>query len=152
MSWLTWIANRLNGRLIYYQNDKGENVEGLMRFSPVAYVPKKERGWCMYLHRFCSRDFDGHHNHPWAWSVSIVLKGGYTESRVTSHPACHSTRRVRWFNFLRSTDYHRIEELHGETWTLFFCGPLTGKSWGFLMPGRGHVHWETRIAERKLEF
>lgn len=116
----------------------------------------------IYLHNFLTPDGDGHHNHPWHWSFSLVLWGSYTEERLewpfpaggnyrpcSIAPAVRS-RRVRWFNWLPPGRYHRIVALHGRVWTLFFCGPLTGKGWGFWMPGRGHVPWKERLAERGL--
>lgn len=113
----------------------------------------------IYLHNFLTPDGDGHHNHPWAWSFSLVLWGSYTEEYFDTpggqriiQPAPR-TRTVRWFNWLPPGRYHRIVALHpraGSVWTLFFCGPLTGKGWGFWMPGRGHVPWKERLAERGL--
>lgn len=115
----------------------------------------------VYLHNFLTPDGDGHHNHPWTWSFSIVLRGSYTE-QVLRDPIRDADgeiwwdlieRRVRWFNWLPPGRYHRIVALHpraGSVWTLFFCGPLTGKSWGFWMPGRGHVPLKERLAERGL--
>lgn len=114
----------------------------------------------VYLHNFLSPDGDGHHNHPWKWSFSLVLWGSYTEellevdySRGIEMGRLVRARRVRWFNWLPPGRYHRIVALHhraGSVWTLFFCGPLTGKGWGFWMPGRGHVPWKERLAERGL--
>lgn len=161
---LTWIASKLKHREIFYMDDQGNNLLGLDRYGYAPYVPKKERGNVAYLHNFHSRDYDGHHSHPWKWAFSIVLKGSYTEERLIE-PSMISwegipgtgikgveVHHVRWFNILRAHDYHKIIELHGpDVWTLFVCGPLTGRSWGFWMPARGHVHWETRIKERKLE-
>ena len=114
----------------------------------------------VYLHHFLTPDGDGHHNHPWRWSFSLILWGSYTEeyfdapgADVLGYGARFSrarTRRVRWFNWLPPGRYHRIVALHGRVWTLFVCGPLTGKGWGFWMPGRGHVPWKKRLAERGL--
>lgn len=125
----------------------------------------------VYLHNFLTPDGDGHHNHPWTWSFSLILWGSYTEEYFTRTPPdctaaardgwCDNplhteyrspvrTRTVRWFNWLPPGRYHRIVALHGSVWTLFFCGPLTGKGWGFWMPGRGHVPWKERLAERGL--
>lgn len=115
-----------------------------------AIRPQYQSGfnaWRMYLHRFISPDGIGHHNHPWTWSFSIVLWGSYTEEYFdgpgphSSREFCHRvrTRRVRWFNWIPSMRYHRITELHGTCWTLFFCGPKLPSGWGFWIPGRGHV-------------
>jgi hypothetical protein len=122
--------------------------------------------WRAYLHHFMAPDDEGVHNHPFAWSFSIVLRGSYTEEIQhiwgdSPWPSRHP-RRVRWFNFIRADKYHRITELHpakpgGGVWTLFFAGPLarrdngTPLGWGFWLAGRGHVPWEVRDAERAAE-
>lgn len=116
-----------------------------------------DNAWRIYLHQFLTGDGDGHHNHPWRWSLSIVLWGSYTEEYFdlpegAGEPRSIHTRRVRWFNLIPARRYHRIIELHpgsGRVWTLFFSGPVVQK-WGFWVTGRGHVHWATRIAERGL--
>lgn len=111
------------------------------------------------LNRFHRRDIDRHlHNHPWKWAFSIVLCGEYDESRLVDDADeckrlyCAATgakpedvplelftrsRRVRRFNLLRGTDYHRINQLHGTVWTLFISGPkVTNVDWGFLVDGK----------------
>jgi hypothetical protein len=140
------IARRLKLRRILREN----NELYLDRYALKRYEPGNERGLCIYLHNFLSHDEDGHHNHPWDWSFSVVIRGGYTEERFDpeSGETWRETHRAGGLNILRRGDYHRIEELHGDTWTLFVCGPLSGKSWGFWMPGRGHVPWRDRLRER----
>lgn len=109
----------------------------------------------LYLHRFFLGDSDdAPHSHPWPWSVSLVLWGGYTEERLIEVDGIKylKTRRV-WpltFNVFRAGDYHRVVKLHGkETWTLFLTGPKSS-SWGFWVFGRGHVEWRTRLRERGI--
>lgn len=136
------------------------NAPYLDRYSLRPQTPKsRDAGWRVYLHRFLSNDEDGHHNHPWGWSFSIILRGSYTEEYFDAPEAYDTpvsvthqvkTRRVRWFNFISSTRYHRIIELHGKVTTLFVCGPAL-QSWGFWMPGRGHVPWKIRLRERGLK-
>lgn len=105
------------------------------------------------LNHFHRQDIDRDlHNHPWKWALSIVLCGSYDETRV--HPDAEDycklykasgagqarrsdftyRRRVRWWNLLRDTDYHKVDKLHGDVWTFFISGPKTpdGK-WGFLV-------------------
>jgi hypothetical protein len=120
--------------------------------------------WRIYLQQFHGPDDEGHHNHPARWSFSLVLWGSYTEERLHADViGTHTeTRRVRWFNFLRSQAYHRITALHprrpgGSVWTLFFVGPTQldadgnePAGWGFWIPGRGHVDFRVRKAEREL--
>lgn len=129
--------------------------------------------WRVYLHHFLAADGAGHHNHPSRWSLSIVLRGSYTEEVLDityRHDLCCDgwcgaptpletvrTRRVRWWNWIPASKYHRITELHpgpGATgvWTLFICGPLTGEVWGFWENGRHVPHTErehTRVVEQK---
>jgi hypothetical protein len=146
---LEWIASKMHLREIY----RLAPGDYLHRFGFTKFVDGPA-GHRRYLHHFLAEDDEGHHNHPWKWSFSIVLRGGYTEEYFDSRydmlfniPVL-SKRRVRWFNFIGPTKYHRITELHGDTWTLFFCGGLTGKGWGFWIPGRGHVDFKTRMQER----
>ena len=111
-------------------------------------------GWRVYLHRFWSNDLELH-DHPWRWSFSLILWGSYTERFADMLPWGElgpvRTRRVRWFNWIPSTRFHQIAELHGTVWTLFCCGPVHGKSWGFWVPGRGLIHHQTRFSQRGIE-
>lgn len=109
------------------------------------------------LHRFHVSDQDrALHNHPWKWAFSLILAGSYTEERMINKEdflkgkgklpnLWTQTKRKRWFNFLTDKDYHRVEELHGEVWTLFFCGPRK-QDWGFLVDGE-HIPHEVYLAE-----
>jgi hypothetical protein len=132
----------------------------LNRYSLRAQGPSGHNPWRVYLHQFHAPDGPGHHNHPSAWSFSIVLWGSYTEEvleylyipvgmsgagwrRLPGGPHVRQ-RRVRWFNWIAADRYHRIAELHPGPGTrgvitLFVCGPLTGRGWGFWRPGVGHV-------------
>jgi hypothetical protein len=74
------------------------------------------------------------HDHPWP-AVSLILRGSYDEERpVPCHHADECsvtvTKRVRWYNWLRVGDWHRITKLHGNVWTLFVSGERT-TTWGF---------------------
>ena len=92
------------------------------------------------------------HNHPYSWQLSLILAASYTEE--TYDPVTNTTkvRRRRFFNWIPSTKYHRIIEFHGECWTIFIHGPKTGKSWGFWVPGVGHVHnSQLQWVKEKLE-
>jgi len=98
------------------------------------------------LHHFHRPDAGPHlHNHPFRWAFSIVLSGSYRETRlrVGSTPVA---RRVRHFNLLTDRDYHMIQQLHGDVWTLFVVGPRV-QQWGFLVNGRhvdSHDHLRAR--------
>lgn len=143
----------------------------LDRYSIRKQRPSGQNQWRVYLHAFHAPDSEGHHNHPCRFGWAIVLRGSYTEEVLEECPMCVAhpigghvrSRRIRWFNWVPASKYHRIVTLHprrpGEAvWTLFFMGPLarhprTGapRGWGFWVPGRGHVPHEVREAERALE-
>ncbi len=122
------IISRLPYRLIEIDGDAY-----LLRFFPFRKTvrpPYDRSKWpAVYLHKFLRPDRDRElHSHPNKWSFSIILKGSYTEERRRGNEVF--TRRVRLFNFLGLQDFHRIDELHGDVWTLFFVGPKVS-SWGF---------------------
>ncbi len=114
----------------------------LNRIAIAGDLPKEPatRKVNVFLHQILMNDLDRHlHNHPWEWSYSLILSGGYTEERLT--PGGTRQRRMRpgMVNKLGPHDFHRILELHGEeTWTLFIGGPKT-LGWGFLVPEIGFV-------------
>lgn len=169
MRWLRllrWVSAHLSGYAI-----RGEDGSVyLWRFSVIGYEWRLP--CALFLHRFVRPDNEERgvlHTHPWKWSVSLVLSGGYTEERINREFAAgplasrfadaawrrrfkvwHLRRVLPWrLNVFRAGSAHRIAELHGECWTLFLVGPKAG-SWGFLVPGRGFVPWRERCAERGI--
>jgi len=120
---LLWLTARLPAREI-----RGEHSEPyLERYSLGGLF-----GWRVYLHRFLASDPDrGLHDHPWGWSVSLILAGGYSEVRDGA------LRRLfpGQVNLIRGHDFHRILLDEGdEAWTLFLHGPRV-KGWGFRRNG-----------------
>ncbi|HEB92340.1 MAG TPA: hypothetical protein ENI94_02520 [Gammaproteobacteria bacterium] len=120
-------------------------------------------GVTAYLHRFVARDADDWvHDHPWGWSVAIVLTGRYQEERLKwFDPAVGWTSvfrvlRAGRINIIRGQDFHRITDCQPETWTLFIHGPRR-KGWGFLEKSEAVVcyyqpydtavshQWHTRV-------
>lgn len=98
------------------------------------------------LHHFHRPDEDDcMHNHPWEWALALVLKGSYVETRMPPLEATR-TRVVRFFNFITQHDYHKIDSLKGDVWTLFITGPRL-QDWGFLTP-QGHVPWKEFLKRR----
>ena len=97
----------------------------------------------VYLHWFHSPDGDCLHDHPWAWWVSLVLWGGYTEAvKVSLGPLdglSLVTRRPGSLTCHGRGHAHRIESLHPtrQTWTLLAVGPHV-RRWGFFT-NRGWV-------------
>lgn len=100
------------------------------------------------LHHFLRSDDDrDHHNHPFRWSISLILAGGYTEERVLPDGRVR-TRRFRpgMWNVIRQNDFHRItlETAEHGCWTLFLAGHRVA-DWGFRDAVSGlfipHTRW-----------
>jgi len=93
----------------------------------------------IYLHHFYQSDPDRDlHNHPWRWSFSLILTGGYYEYR---HNAMHALsylepdvfdRKAPGFNYITGDTFHRVvlKDLKAGAWTIFVSGP-DEKDWGF---------------------
>lgn len=85
------------------------------------------------------------HDHPVTF-LSLVLRGGYSELRVTSWPVVDVVTH-RWFNVIRASqfDVHRITACDKGALTLCFMGPKT-REWGFHVPARikagGWIGWK----------
>lgn len=80
------------------------------------------------------------HDHPWNFA-SLVLKGGYTETRnrvawAWDEYKMVETVRRRWsWRTLRLDTCHTITEVHDDTWTLVFRGrKRSDRKWGFFTP------------------
>ena len=80
----------------------------------------------IYLHRFVACDEDGVHDHPFRYSMSLILAGWYWEDQWASR------RRQRWLNFIGPNKLHRVvlpESTGADVWTLFLHTPRV-KPWG----------------------
>jgi hypothetical protein len=106
--------------------------------------------WSLYLHRFHQPDVDrALHSHPWAWSLSFVLAGGYVEERLIDGEVVTREIRPFTFNWFGKDAFHRVSELRGkETWTLFLVGSKA-QSWGFLVDGT-YIPWRDYLRTRGL--
>lgn len=94
--------------------------------------------YSVFHHRIHTPDADRHcHDHPWIWSVALVLTGGYTERRDIGGSYNFRSYGVGDLNVLRPGDYHSIIDVLPDTTTLFVCG-REARRWGFLVDGR-HV-------------
>jgi hypothetical protein len=111
------------------------------------YLIPRNRFFNIYLHRFHGSDPGRHlHDHPW-WSLSIVLRGHYTEV-LPERPLARrygvwGNERVRLpgsFVLRRPTDQHTLVRVARPTWTLFLTGPRV-REWGFWENGEW-VPWE----------
>lgn len=111
------------------------------------------------LHYFHRPDVDAHpHSHPWKWAASLVLSGAYEETRVVDGELAWNNFRGEWmkptvtrlvsrFNKLTARDYHKVDKLHGEVWTLFVTGDRSpDDNWGFLVEDR-HVPWRKYLGK-----
>lgn len=86
----------------------------------------------VYLHQFHRSDDDeAVHSHPWAWAVSLVLSGGYSEERRTKTDSIER-RDVRppAINVIRHSDFHRVDLYEKDCWSIFVAGPRVS-DWGF---------------------
>jgi hypothetical protein len=106
----------------------------------------------LYVHKFWRSDDDGStHNHPWAWSIAIILAGGYREQRLdsTRKRLISRTFLPGMINIIRQDDYHRVDLLRDDSWSLFIAGPRVD-SWGFWdIAQQVHVPWRTFIARKR---
>lgn len=106
-------------------NDKGNPTETAVFTGGIFGVH-------VYLHRFHrSDDDDALHDHPWAWAVSLVLAGGYSEERRTKDDRVER-RSVRppAINVIRHKNFHRVDLFETDAWSIFIAGPRVD-SWGF---------------------
>lgn len=108
-------------------------------------------GLGLYIHKFHRSDDDFDlHNHPWSWALSIVLAGGYVEERRDGNDIVR-VRRVKPFsiNFIRATDFHRVDLIEKDAWSLFIAGPKIA-SWAFWNRDTGEtVPWREFIAKKR---
>lgn len=117
--------------------------------------PKPDAQWPsfpmgLYIHKFHRGDVDRElHNHPWRWALSFVVDGGYAEERRDGDRVTHRSIHPLSFNFLRSTDFHRVDLAGSHAWTLFLVGPKF-QAWGFW---NRHTHqytpWRDFLAKRQ---
>jgi hypothetical protein len=105
----------------------------------------------IYLHKFHRGDDDEEtHNHPWLWSVAIILSGGYYEYRLGNDNQLHRrTFLPGMINLIRGNDFHRVDLVGNESWSLFIAGPRVS-SWGFWdRKERRCVPWREFIARKR---
>lgn len=104
-------------------------------------------GLHLYLHRFHRSDGDNAlHSHPWSWAYALILAGGYREERRDElHVNTRIVRPGRIVS-LKNDDYHRVDLLENDSWSLFLAGPKAS-SWSFWDRFTGEVfHWRDFIA------
>ena len=135
------MAMAFPGRVIPRQGQKGP--EPYLHRHYLRKADVENHG--LFLHRFVASDDAGElHNHPWEWSRSFILSGSYREIRAHGS-ADRSAKPTRYtlvereerilsagdVNFLGWFDFHRVELLTPEVWTIFVHGPRI-QTWGFV--------------------
>lgn len=109
------------------------------------------------LHWILKPDPEPHlHDHPVTF-LSLILRGGYTETRAEScclleHcTICECEITHCWFNFIRAEprDRHTIVAVKPGTLTLCFMGPKR-REWGF-HTSEGWVYWKDYYAKQRAE-
>lgn len=109
-----------------------------------------EHPWDLYLHRFHRSDDDlALHNHPWRWALSLVLVGGYSEERRVGDRVVRRTVRPWSFNVVRGDDYHRVDLLEQDAWSLFLVGPKVSSWYFWDRTLRARTHWRAFIAAKR---
>lgn len=156
-----WVAGHMNLHAIPDRTDPNDTY--LARYH--ATDKQEDARW--FLHNIKRADYEEFaHDHPYRWQYSFILSGSYDEEyfdiQDKHDPEAFGVtrrRRVRWFNRIPSSRYHRITKLHGDVWTVFVHGPKHGNSWGFWWPQIGHVHnelmekywqWQRRTQEQRF--
>lgn len=101
----------------------------------------------IYLHKFLRDDDDrALHDHPW-WFVSLMISGGYVETRPLPSPygTMEFERHAPSIAFRHPTDRHRValfKDKEGKSlpcWTIVLTGRAS-RTWGFWCP-KGFVPW-----------
>lgn len=104
----------------------------LERYFACGWTPANAaKGPAVLLHHFVASDAtDTVHSHPWGWSSSLILVGGYCEHRCRDGQSSVHYYRSGDVNVLMADDQHRIELLAPDCWTLFLAGSFQ-KAWTF---------------------
>lgn len=105
----------------------------LERYYAAGWSPhNRKAGPAIFLHHFVASDpDDAVHSHPWGWSASLILAGGYREERCLPD----GTMLVQEYhpgdlNVIEADDKHRIDLLSADCWTLFLAGDFQ-QAWQF---------------------
>lgn len=135
----------LNVREIY----RRDNHKYLTRY----YVFRKPFKWMpsIYLHCFHASDEDLElHNHDWNRSVSFILTGSYLEERLIGNKVVTRILKPGMMNYIRASDFHRVELQSDRVWTLFISGSKTNAAgWGFKTRDTlDFVPWQKHVSQR----
>lgn len=147
-TWIITVAEHDPYLARHYVLQKDWIPKAAKRF--LSWVPS------VFVHEFKRGDSDAeYHNHPWFFSFSIIIAGGYVEERLKlvegQYKVVTRTLRPGMVNIIRNDDFHRVELLDGKTaWTLFVAGRRTGDSWGFLdVVSKEFLPWQEHVRRRE---
>lgn len=104
----------------------------LAGWNPTVLAGGTPHAASVFLHHFLNSDHrDQVHSHPWGFSCSLILVGGYREERC-DHAGRRTARIYRpgEVNVLEAATRHRIDLLEADCWTLFLVGRVT-QGWAF---------------------
>jgi hypothetical protein len=134
------IEQRLDAALHKFCLNHPDRVRVIHRRDKLKYLQRtylignRKSKFCVFLHHFYSGDQDlDLHNHPWFFSGSLILTGGYKEEYFDKKGNVASRLfKSGNINLIRPNTYHRIDLLPElpPTWTLFFSLPRI-QNWGF---------------------
>jgi hypothetical protein len=123
--------------------------------SPRSGIRDPDRPFAVFLHKFHRGDDDVElHNHPWTWSIALILSGGYREEYrrgAREGGGCVFVRTMGPLsvNVIHHDTFHRVELLEKDAWSLFVAGPRE-KSWGFWNRATGiFTHWRMFIDRKR---
>ncbi len=103
----------------------------------------------VFVHSIRLPDRDPHpHTHPFSWSRSLIVRGGYTEERGAGAEEVRHYRPGR-INRIDGDTVHRIIGTRDDqpVWTIFVAGRPHGRGWGFVVNGRYQDH-KAYLADR----
>lgn len=105
-------------------------------------------GGGIYLHRLLKSDQDAHcHDHPWDFT-SLILYGGYVEYYPDKPAQIFLPLQV---NSKKAEEYHKIDLVHGSTYTLVFMGPKR-RPWGYSVNGKWIENSKYRVMKNSGAF
>lgn len=151
----TWLSNVLRRFCERYSKElptslitRNDNQPYFYRYYVKQEDDDKPDQFGVFIHKFVGSDpLEEVHSHPWLWSVSIILSGGYAETKYRRVGEQKGTDGKTTFvtladriqklfipfeiNIIEYDHMHRVDLLEGEPcWTLFFHGPRVS-TWGF---------------------